>query len=246
MRRERLLRSTALAGSLVLTAVAVPASVAAAAPAQSRGRTADPQDAALAFDSGAYTTLTVTVDGRPVDVRWYKEVCYVANPVAAAAQQPGGPGGGTTTIPHTACGYQSMNVFVPESAFGDQRAPVYLAVNNGGWMASYIRASVTAGSSYGSSTSNVGAALKAGYVFVDVASRGRGLVGADGSSPGKAPAAGTPRSPSRSTSTGRSPPTSRSRTSTTGSPGTSRTPATSTCSRPWPGSPRPSARPATR
>ncbi|WP_217129085.1 hypothetical protein [Streptomyces sp. AC558_RSS880] len=147
VRRERLLRSTALAGSLVLTAVAVPASVAAVAPAQSRGRAADPQGAALAFDSGAYTTLTVTVDGRPVDVRWYKEVCYVANPVAAAAQQPGGPGGGTTTIPHTACGYQSMNVFVPESAFGDQRAPVYLAVNNDGWMASYIRASVTAVSS---------------------------------------------------------------------------------------------------
>ncbi|CAL9359557.1 subtype B tannase [Streptomyces sp. Tu 3180] len=187
--RTRFLRGVALAGSLVLTSVAVPASVAAAAPAQSRGHAADPQDAALAFDSSGYTTITITVDGRPVDVRWYKEICYVANPVAAAAQQPGGPGGGSTTIPNTACGYQSMNVFVPESAFGDQRAPVYFAVNNSGWMASYIRASVTAGASYTSATSNVGAALKAGYVFVDVASRSRGLVGADGSFPGKAPAA---------------------------------------------------------
>ncbi|MGW4021350.1 subtype B tannase [Streptomyces sp. NPDC005009] len=187
--RERLLRSVAIAGSLVLTAVAVPASVATAAPSGSRGHAADPQDAALAFDSTAYTTLTVTVDGRPVDVRWYKQICYVADPVAAAARQPAGPGGGTTTITDTACGYQSMNVFVPEGAFGDQRAPVYFAVNNSGWKASYLRASVTDAASYDSSTSNVGAALKAGYVFVDVADRSRGLVGADGSSPGKAPAA---------------------------------------------------------
>ncbi|WP_048573010.1 subtype B tannase [Streptomyces leeuwenhoekii] len=179
----------ALAGSLVLAAVAVPTSVVAAAPATGRGHTADPQDAALDFDSAAYTTISVTVDGRPMSVRWYKEICYVADPVTAAARQPGGPGGGTTTIPDTACGYQSMNVFVPESAFGDQRTPVYFAVDNSGWRASRIRASVTAGTSYSSSTSTVGAALKAGYVFVDVASRSRGLVGADGSAPGKAPAA---------------------------------------------------------
>ncbi|WP_307543512.1 subtype B tannase [Streptomyces sp. V3I8] len=193
MTRTHLLRGMAFASSLVLTAVAVPASVAAtasgAAPSLSRGRAADPQDAALDFDSAAYTTITVTVDGRPMDVRWYKEICYAAEPVAAAAQQPGGPGGGSTTIPNTACGYQSMNVFVPESAFDDQRAPVYFAVNNSGWKASYIRASVTAGTSYNSSTSNVGAALKAGYVFADVANRSRGLVGANGTAAGKAPAA---------------------------------------------------------
>ncbi|KMS78677.1 hypothetical protein ACH49_15055 [Streptomyces leeuwenhoekii] len=183
------MRGVALAGSLVLAAVAVPTSVVAAAPATGRGHTADPQDAALDFDSAAYTTISVTVDGRPMSVRWYKEICYVADPVTAAARQPGGPGGGTTTIPDTACGYQSMNVFVPESAFGDQRTPVYFAVDNSGWRASRIRASVTAGTSYSSSTSTVGAALKAGYVFVDVASRSRGLVGADGSAPGKAPAA---------------------------------------------------------
>ncbi|MFF9162161.1 subtype B tannase [Streptomyces longwoodensis] len=189
--RKRLLRGMALAGSLALTFLAVPASGAVAASAQSRGTSADPQDAALAFNSSGYTTITVTVDGRPMNVRWYKRICYVANPVTAAAQQPGGPGGGSTAIPNTACGYQSMNVFVPESAFGDQRAPIYFAVNNSGWMASYIRASVTAGASYTSATSNVGAALTAGYVFVDVANRSRGLVGADGSLPGKAPAAVT-------------------------------------------------------
>ncbi|MFF5254615.1 hypothetical protein ACFY4K_21570 [Streptomyces leeuwenhoekii] len=176
-------------GSLALAAVAVPTSVVAAAPATGRGHTADPQDAALEFGSAAYTTIAVTVDGRPMSVRWYQEICYVADPVAAAARQPGGPGGGTTTIPDTACGYQSMNVFVPESAFGDKRTPVYFAVDNSGWRASHLRASVTVGTSYSSSTSTVGAALKAGYVFVDVASRSRGLIGADGSAPGKAPAA---------------------------------------------------------
>ena len=82
-----------------------------------------------------------------------------------------------------------MNVFVPEAAVADQRAPIYFAVNNAGWMASYIRSSVTAGASYNSATSNVGAALKAGYVFTDIASRSRSLVGADGSFPGKSPAA---------------------------------------------------------
>ncbi|MER5876334.1 subtype B tannase [Streptomyces sp. NPDC001910] len=191
--RRDLLRVVAIAGALALACGPVPASFAAAGtgagPSRGSVKSADPQDAALAFDSAAYTTITVSVDGRPMNVRWYKEICYVANPVAAAAQQPGGPGGGSTTIPNTACGYQSMNVFVPESAFGDQRAPIYFAVNNSGWMASYIKAGVTDGGSYTSATSNVGAALKAGYVYADIANRSRGLVGADGTSPGKAPAA---------------------------------------------------------
>ncbi|MEU9918349.1 subtype B tannase [Streptomyces sp. NPDC051001] len=182
--RRRLLSGTAIAGSLALAVAAAP-TLAVAAPA---AHTTDAEDAALAFDSAAYTTITVTVDGRPVKVRWYKELCYVANPVAAAAQQPGF-GSQTTTISNTVCGFQSMNVFVPESAFGNQRAPIYFAVNNAGWMASYVKASVTDGASYGSSTSNVGAALKSGYVFADIASRSRRLVGADGSSPGKAPSA---------------------------------------------------------
>ncbi|MFD6530679.1 subtype B tannase [Streptomyces sp. NPDC060184] len=196
--RKRLLRSVAVAGSLALTALAVPSSFAAASgspqapsrtqnPAPHGAHAVDPEDAALAFDSAAYTTITVTVDGQPMNVRWYKEICYVAHPVEAAAQQSGGFG--SSTISNTACGYQAMNVFVPESAFGDQRAPIYFAVNNSGWMASYIKASVTGGASYSSTTSNVGAALKAGYVFVDVANRSRGLLGADGTNPGKAPAA---------------------------------------------------------
>lgn len=173
-----------IVGVAALAAVVMPGTVAVAS---GRPRAVDPQDAALAFDPGAYTTITVTVDGSPVTVRSYKEICDVADPVAAAAQQPGM--GGTTTISNTRCGYQSINVFVPESAVADQRTPIYFAVNNAGWMASYIRASVNDGAAYNSATSIVGSALKAGYVFVDVADRSRGLVGADGSSPGKAPAA---------------------------------------------------------
>ena len=151
-------------------------------------QTPDAEDAALAFNAGTYTTITVNVDGVATPVRRYSEICYVANPVAAAAQQPG-LGGGSTTIANTRCGYESLNVFVPESVAANQRTPIYFAVNNAGWATSYIRASVTAGSNYNSATSNVGAALKAGYVFVDVANRSRNLVGADGQWPGKAPAA---------------------------------------------------------
>lgn len=186
--RGRPLRGMAIAGSLALTAIAVPSSaIAAQGRAAPHVHAVDPEDAALSFDPGAYTTLTVTIDGRPVKVRAYSELCYVADPVAAAAQQSGIFG--STTITNTRCGYQSMNVYVPESVVADQRAPIYFAVNNAGWMASYIRASVTDGAAYDSATSNVGAALKAGSVFVDVANRSRGLTGADGSSPGKAPAA---------------------------------------------------------
>src|SRR5262245_12858144 len=127
----------ALAGLLALAAMLMSTSTAVA-------QTGDPEDAALAFDSAAYTTITVNVDGQPTPVRYYKEICYVANPVAAAAQQPG-LGGGSTTIANTRCGYESLNVFVPESVAANQRTPIYFAVNNAGWATSYIRPSVTAG-----------------------------------------------------------------------------------------------------
>src|SRR3954467_9835242 len=125
----RFRKSLLIAGSIALAAVALPASSAVAA-----RHGADPEDAALAFDPAGYTTITVTVDGAPMTVRSYSEICAVARPVAAAAQQPG-LGGGSTTIANTRCGYQSINVFVPESSAGDQRALIYFAVNNAGWAA---------------------------------------------------------------------------------------------------------------
>ena len=138
---------------------------------------------ALAFDKSNYTTITITVDSQTMSVRWYKELCYVANQQAMAATQSSG------TIANPTCGYQSMNVFVPESAANDQKTAIYFAVNNAGWMSSYVAASVADGASFDSSTSNVGAALKAGYVYVDVGTRGRGITAADGSYAGKSPAA---------------------------------------------------------
>ncbi|GLW33674.1 subtype B tannase [Actinoplanes regularis] len=177
-------RIALVAATIALAAFAVPRS----ATSHPGDHHADPEDAALVFDPDDYTTITVSVDGRPTTVRWYREICDVARPVEAAARQTG-IGGTTTTISNTRCGYQSMNVFVPESAVHDQRAPIYFAVNNAGWMASYIRAGVADGAAYNSATSAVGGALKAGYVYVDVANRSRGLVGAAGDWPGKSPAA---------------------------------------------------------
>lgn len=142
-------------------------------------------DSALAFDKTKYITINVTIDGVNTPVRWYKEVCYVGKPILMATTQTGMFGASTLANPQ--CGYQSMNVFVPETAASDDAA-IYFAVNNGGWMASYIKASIADGASFDSSTSNVGAAIKAGYVYIDIATRGRGIVAADGSYPGKAPA----------------------------------------------------------
>ena len=170
-----------LAGVLASTLLAL-------APAHAHGDAAGAQDRLLAFDKSKFTTIHVSIDGQSVPVRWYKEVCYVARPTAMAATQTTLMGT-ATTIANTACGYQSMNIFVPESAANNQDTALYFAVNNGGWFASYIKASVLDGASYDSSTSNVGAALKAGYVFIDVATRSRGVVASDGSYPGKAPAA---------------------------------------------------------
>jgi len=144
-------------------------------------------DGALAFDKTKYTTISVTIDGVQTPVRWYKEVCYVGKPILMAATQTGMFG--TSTLANPQCGYQSMNVFVPEATAASQDAAIYFAVNNGGWMASYIKASIADGATFNSSTSNVGAAIKAGYVYIDIATRGRGIVAADGSYPGKAPAA---------------------------------------------------------
>lgn len=184
------MKRTAIGASLLMTLAACGSDGASSA-ATTSTTTATPvgaYDSALAFDKTKYTTINVTIDGVKTPVRWYKEVCYVGKPIAMAASQVG-LGGTATTITNTACGYQSMNIFVPESVAASQDAAIYFAVNNAGWAASYIKASVADGGTFDSSTSNVGAALKAGYVYIDVATRGRGIVAADGSYAGKAPAA---------------------------------------------------------
>ena len=115
---------------------------------------------------------------------------------AMAAEQParrmgpgGSPSGAETQALADPLTYQKLAIFVPETA-GTQSAMI-LNVNNGGWFASELRPGITDGGAYvsDSDTDKVGAALAAGYVYVDIGSRGRGIVAADGSLPGKAPAA---------------------------------------------------------
>ena len=152
-------------------------------------------DAALRLDPADYSTVTVTLDGKPLALRRYEAV-YVGKPVAMAAEQParrmgpgGSPSGAETQALADPLTYQKLAIFVPETA-GTQSAMI-LNVNNGGWFASELRPGITDSGAYvsDSDTDKVGAALAAGYVYVDVGSRGRGIVAADGSLPGKAPAA---------------------------------------------------------
>lgn len=154
-------------------------------------------DDALRIDPDGYTTFTVTLDGAPVTIRRYTAT-YVGAPVEMASEQPArqmGPGGSPSGADTQTLGnlltYQSLHVFVPETAVDDTTAPMVFNVNNGGWFASELRASIEADGAYvsDSDTDKVGAALSAGYVFVDVGTRGRGILGADGTWAGKAPAA---------------------------------------------------------
>jgi hypothetical protein len=187
-RKSRAARAAGLAVGISTLLALAPLHAAGSASSPAGSASTGTSDRVLAFDKSQFTQINVTIDGVQVPVRWYKEVCYVANPVAMASVQKGLIGN-SSTISNTQCGYQSMNIFVPVSVANSQDNAIYFAVNNAGWWASYITASVTNGASFDSATSNVGAALKAGYVYVDVATRGRGVVAADGTYAGKAPAA---------------------------------------------------------
>ena len=133
-----------------------------ATPANAASGGGGQHDAALAFDPGDYTTISITIDGVPSVVRWYKEICYVADPVLMAASQPLPPFAYPNPAEPNPCGFQSMNIYVPESAFDDADTAIYLGFVNSGWFASYVRASVADGASFDSATSNVGAARRPG------------------------------------------------------------------------------------
>lgn len=149
----------------------------------------DAEDAALKFDAAKYTTVNVTVDGVAVKLRQYR-IVYVAKPVKMLLTQFTLGGFGTTTLADPYA-YQTMIVSVPEDKVSDQKTALYFLVNNAGWWASPVATSITEGKAFVSTsdTDNVGAALKAGYVFVDVGTRSRGgAVAEDGRFTGKAPA----------------------------------------------------------
>lgn len=169
-------------------------------------------DSQLAFDKTRYSTITITLDGVATPVRWYREVCYVAKPMALAPTQPAlGP---PINVDNQTCGYQNMNVFVREVDAARQDNAILLNVNNSGWFASYQgglggwegktaitssnyrNADIVDGGVYVSTsdTDKKGAALARGFVYVSIASRSRGAtaptgVYSDGVYQGKAPAA---------------------------------------------------------
>ncbi|MEN9559523.1 MAG: hypothetical protein RLZZ502_734 [Pseudomonadota bacterium] len=170
-------------------------------------------DTALAFDKTKYTTINITIDGTPTPVRWYREICYVGNPMKLASPQPA-LGGASLNIDNQNCGYQNMNVFVREAEANKQDNAIFMNVNNGGWFASYQgglnawdgKAAITStnyrgadfvdGGAYSSSsdTDKKGAARARGFVYVTISSRSRGATAAtgvysDGVYQGKAPAA---------------------------------------------------------
>jgi len=165
-------------------------------------------DSQLAFDKTKYTTITVTLDGVATPVRWYREVCYVGQPMKLSPDQRG------SAVDNQACGYQNMNIFVREVDAAKQDNAILLNVNNAGWFASYQGglggwdgaaaitnanyrgADIVNGGTYVSTsdTNKVGAALARGFVYINVASRSRGAtapagVYADGIYQGKSPAA---------------------------------------------------------
>jgi len=138
----------------------------------------------LAFVPENFETVemvTITLDGEPLNVTKYL-VTYVANPVEMAdADDP--------------TAWQKMHIYVPETADNDQDTAIIMQVNNGGWMNSPVGDIFTDRQGNpvldfvsDSDTDNSGAALAAGYVIVNVGTRSRGLIAADGTYPGHAPA----------------------------------------------------------
>lgn len=145
----------------------------------------DTEDAALKFDAANYTTVNITIDGEAVKVRQYR-IVYVASPIKAAAVTRFG----TTSTLSDPYAMQTMIVSVPESVAANQKTALYFMVANSGWFASPVETTVTESRAFVSTsdTDHVGAALKAGYVVVNVGTRSRGARAEDGRWIGKAPA----------------------------------------------------------
>jgi len=134
-----------------------------------------------------FETLTVTLDGEPLGITKYK-VTYVANPVQMADELPGRDG--TLEPVDDVYAWEKMYIYVPDTAADNQDTAIILKVNNGGWMNSPVRDIMEEGAEFvsDSDTDATGAALKAGYIIISAGTRSRGLIAADGTYPGHAPA----------------------------------------------------------
>lgn len=156
---------------------------------ESTGTTESSVDSSLKFDASKsqVTTVNLTVNGQAMKVTQYR-IVYVAKPIKMASTQAT-LGGGTTTISDPYA-YQTLIISIPEGKENDQKTAMYLQFNNGGWWASPVKTNINEGANLVSTndTDNYGAALKAGYIVVDVGTRGRGIRSYDGTWAGKAPA----------------------------------------------------------
>ena len=152
-------------------------------------------DEDLQFDdtSGTDISVTLSADGgattETLNLTKYT-VTYVANPIEMASSYPDVFFTGAVSIAtlDDVYSYQKMNIYVPDTA--DQDSAIIFAVNNSGWATHPVSESIVDGGTYDTDTDTdpVGAALAAGYVFVDVGTRGRNALAADGTWQGKAPA----------------------------------------------------------
>ncbi len=127
----------------------------------------------LALPSVPTGQLSVTVDGAPLTLNYYR-VVYVANPVAVKS------GAATTSD------YETMNIYVPSNATAS--SPIILQVSNSGWMPSRVPNLIAEGTKYVSTTNQTGAAFKAGYVVAAAGTRSRTLQDMNGAYVGHAPA----------------------------------------------------------
>jgi hypothetical protein len=145
----------------------------------------DNENLALQFNPASYTTVHITLDGAAMAIRQYR-VVYVAKPVKMAS---------TLTTFNTSAladpyAMQTMVISVPETMAADQKTALYFLVNNAGWFASPVSTTITEGRALVSTsdTDNMGAALKAGFIVINVGTRSRGARAEDGRWVGKAPA----------------------------------------------------------
>jgi hypothetical protein len=157
-----------------------------AAPQVAQAKSHDP----LAFvpkNFEIFTKLNITLDGEPLVITKYL-VTYVANPVQMSDELYGRDG--TLQPVEDVYAWEKMYIYVPDTAAHDRDAAIILQVNNGGWMNSPVRDIMQEGAAFvsDSNTDATGAALKAGYIIVSAGTRSRGLIAADGTYPGHAPA----------------------------------------------------------
>ena len=160
---------------IILVLLIGPLSTVLAAPQTAQAKGPDP----LAFvpeNFEIFTTLNIKLDGEPLGITKYL-VTYVANPVEMAS--------GADVY-----AWEKMYIYVPDTAVHDQDTAIILQVNNGGWMNSPVRDIMQEGAAFvnDSDKDAIGAALKAGYIIVSAGTRSRGLIAADGTYSGHAPA----------------------------------------------------------